>query len=92
MYPPVNLAISALDNGLAPVWRQAIISTNEGLLIGPWKQISVKFYKITTIFIQENALENNAGHFVSGLTSLPLKCQTILQYITVFQIIPSTDL
>ena len=70
MYPPVNLAIIALDNGLAPVQRQAIISTNEGLLtIGPWKQISVKFYKITTIFIQENALENNAGHFVSGLTS-----------------------
>ena len=35
-----------------------------------WQQISVKFYRYSTIFIQENAFENvvcqNGGHFVQG--------------------------
>ena len=43
MYGSVYQAIIGSDNGLAPVWRQAIILTNHGLLIVLLEQISLKF-------------------------------------------------
>ena len=54
-----NLTIIGPDKGLSPGRRQAIIWTNAGiLLIGPWEQTSVKFYRYSNIFIQENAFKN----------------------------------
>ena len=48
------------DNGLLPVWRQAIIWTNAGIL--PIRSQGTYFneisIKIQNIFIQENTFEN----------------------------------
>ena len=46
IYALVDYAITGSDNGLAPVWCQAIIWTNVGLLfivLNHWEQIPVKF-------------------------------------------------
>ena len=44
------------DNGLSPVWRQAIIWTNAGILwIGP--KLQWNFNRNSFIFVQENALK-----------------------------------
>ena len=46
-YVSVNWATDGSDNGLAPVWHQVIIWTNDGLLpirpVGTKPQIAVKF-------------------------------------------------
>ena len=54
-----KLTIIGSDNGLSPGWRQAIISTIDGiLLIGP---LVTNFSdRMLYIFIQENAFENVA--------------------------------
>ena len=47
------------DNGLPPIRRQAIISTNAGLLsIEPQEQLQWNYNQNTEIFIEENAFEN----------------------------------
>ena len=55
-----NQIIIGLDNGLSPVCHQAIILTNDGLLlIGPWGvNFSEILTKNTKIFILKKALEN----------------------------------
>ena len=66
-----NLAIIGSDNGLSPGRRQAIIWTNDGiLLIGSW---GTNFIEILTeiqtfpfkIYIWKYSLQNG-GHFVSA--------------------------
>ena len=78
-----KLTIIALDNGLSPVRRQAIIWTNAGiLLIGP---LGTNFSEILirnlNIFIKENAFEN----VVWKLAILPrpqcVKCWDLVQLI-----------
>ena len=55
-----KLTIIGSDNGLSPDRRQAIIWTNDGiLLIGPLgTKLQWNFNRNSNIFIQENALEN----------------------------------
>ena len=44
IYASVNQVNTGSNNGLSPIWRQAIIQTNTGLLsIGPLEQTSLKF-------------------------------------------------
>ena len=69
-YASVKLAITDLDNSLAPVWRQAIIWTNSCLLlIGPlvfFNEIWIKYNNIySRILIWKYCLENG------GFFSLP---------------------
>ena len=62
-----NLIIIGLDNGLSPHRRQAIISTNAGiLLIGPpgtnFRKISIEI--LTSLFKKMRLKRRNGGHFV----------------------------
>ena len=60
MYVSMNQVCIGSDNGLAPVRRQAIISTNVQILSsGPLgTNFSVFFNQNTKLFICENASEN----------------------------------
>ena len=62
-----NLTIIGSDNGLSPGRRQAIIWTNDGiLLIGPMGiNFSEILIEIHTFFIQGNAFENDVCKMVS---------------------------
>ena len=65
-----KLTIIGSDNGLSPGRRQAIIWTNAGiLLIWPLEtKFSEFFYRNSSIFIQENALENVVCQMASILS------------------------
>ena len=53
------------DNGLSPGRRQAIISTNDGiLLIGPWEQTSVKSFHVHLKLCILNCRQEIGGYFV----------------------------
>ena len=67
-----KLTIIGSDNGLSPGWSQAIIWTNDGiLLIGPLEtNFSQIVFFFSNIFIQEKAFENFVCEMVSIL-SLP---------------------
>ena len=69
MYASVYRVSMGSDSGLSPVWRQAIIETNAGiLLILPFGTNLMKFQLYYKIFLHENAFESlwNGGHFVQG--------------------------
>ena len=67
-----KLTIIGSDNGLSPIWRQAIIWPNAGiLLIGP---LGTNFSEILSKFIHFHSRKwvwkcrlGNGGHFVSAL-------------------------
>ena len=67
-----NSVIIVSDNGLSPIWPQAITWTNDDILfIGSFgNKIQLNFNQNVNIFIQENAFENAVckivGHFVSA--------------------------
>ena len=65
-----KLIVIGSDKSLSPVWRQAIIWTNAGiLLIGPLgANFSDIFNQNSKIFIQENALENGVSEMASILS------------------------
>ena len=72
IYASVSRVNIGWDNGLSPIQRQAIISTNAGLLsMGPpGTNVSEILIEIQKLFIHENAFENNvckmAAIFVQG--------------------------
>ena len=57
IYTSLSCASIVSNNGLLPVWCQAIISANIGSL-DTWEQISVKLNQNATLFFQENEFEN----------------------------------
>ena len=56
----MHIYIGKLDNGLLPIWHQAIIQTYACLLsIGPLQTyFKWNLNRITIVFIEENAFEN----------------------------------
>ena len=56
----LHIYVKELGNGLSPVWRQAIIWTNAGiLLIGPLVTNNHDFFNHNScIFIHKNPFEN----------------------------------
>ena len=71
IYAPVNWVRIGSDNGLAPIRRQAIISTNAGLLsIGPFGTnfseilITIQNFSFTKSICKYRLW--NGGHFVQG--------------------------
>ena len=63
IYALLNEAIIGSDNVMSPVWRQATIWTNAGiLLISHGKQISMKFSsKYNNVFFEKMRLKMSSG-------------------------------
>ena len=70
IYASVNPVSISTDNGLSPIWCQAIIFTNAGLLsIGPLQTNFLEIY-LKSKFFSENAFENvilSRGKWVNSI-------------------------
>ena len=71
-YMPANWVIIASDNGLSPIWHQAIILTNTGLLsVGPQGTnfsailIKIQNFSFTKMHLKKKHLEDG-GYFAEG--------------------------
>ena len=65
-----NKAIIGLNNGLLPIWNQAIMWNNSGLLIAPSTSAVSDVW--IRVFIQENGFENVINKMATIYVPAPL--------------------
>ena len=68
-YASINYAIIGSDNGLSPVWRHAVIWTNDGLLLighlgTNFSEMLIKLQQFSFMKMHLKCRLQNVGHFI----------------------------